>query len=42
MTKKQRRVARTMMLPLVAFVMMTSAMALAGTSHSAPAPITSR
>lgn len=42
MTKSQRRVARKMMLPVVAFVMMTFAMALAGTSHSAPAPITAR
>lgn len=43
MTKKQRRAARRMMFPVVAFVMMTFAMAFARTSHSAPiAPMTSR
>jgi hypothetical protein len=38
MTKTQRRLAQKLLLPLVALVMMTLTMALAGTSHSAPPP----
>jgi hypothetical protein len=43
MTKTQRRLVSKLMFPIVALVMMTLTMALAGTSHSAPipAPITS-
>jgi len=38
MTKTQRRIVSKMMFPIVALVMMTLTMAIAGTSHGAPAP----
>jgi hypothetical protein len=34
LTKKQRRVARKMLFPIVALVMMTATMALAGSSRT--------
>lgn len=37
LNKQQRRVARKVLFPLVALVMMTATMALAGTGH-APTP----
>ena len=42
LTKKQRRVAQKMLFPIIALVMMTATMAIAGTGHSTPTSVRSR
>ena len=41
MSKKTRRTAKKLMLPLIALVMMTSMMAIAGSNHRVPAAASS-
>lgn len=42
LSKKQRRVVRKMMFPVVALIMMTATMALAGSNHAPVASASSR